>query len=249
MSFIHTDINEKIATVKIIRNKVNALNDAVVDDLTYSLKEIAENSNIKSVVLTGQGSFFSFGFDVPGFMSYPKDSFESYVTKYSELVKNIFMFPKPVIAAINGHAVAGGCVLAVACDRRIMQSGKPRIALNEMTFGSTLFSSVTEPLKYAAGPRNSENIIYSGTMLSAEEAQELGLVDEIYGEEQFEDKVSEVSSIFANKDLRAFASIKQLLKSDALDRIESDEARSISEFVDIWYSESTREQLANIEIR
>ena len=84
---------------------------------------------VGAVVLTGQGSFFSFGFDVPGFMSYPKDSFERYVISYSELVKGIFMFPKPVIAALNGHTVAGGCVLAMACDYRVMVSGKAKIAL------------------------------------------------------------------------------------------------------------------------
>ena len=249
MSLIELKINEKIATITLNRPKVNALNDAVVDELQATFEDVRDNGDINAVVLTGRGSFFSFGFDVPGFMSYPRDSFERYVLRYSELVKNIFMFPKPVIAALNGHTVAGGCVLAMACDYRVMISGKPKIALNEMTLGSSLFSCVTETLKYAVGTKKSEQIVYSGKMHSAEEAHSLGMIDKVASEDQFLKTLTEVAEDFAKKDLAAFASIKKLFKLDTLAKIESDESRSISEFVDIWYSDSTREQLAKIEIR
>lgn len=249
MSFVELKVHENIAKITLNRPKVNALNDTVVDELRATLNDLEHRKDVSVVVLTGQGSFFSFGFDVPGFMSYAKDSFERYVIKYSELVKMIFKFPKPVIAALNGHTVAGGCVLALACDYRVMVSGKAKITLNEMTFGSTLFSCVTEPLKYAVGARKAEQITYSGAMNSAEEALSLGLVDRITSENEFLKVVGEIAEDFNGKDLSAFASVKKLLKSDALARIENDEGRSISEFVDIWYSDSTREQLAKIEIR
>lgn len=249
MSFVELMINGNIATITLNRPKVNALNDDVIEDLKTIFNEVGKNEQVSAVVLIGQGSFFSFGFDVPGFMSYPKDLFERYVVKYSELIKTIFMFPKPVIAALNGYSVAGGCVLALACDYRIMVLGKAKIALNEMTFGSTLFSCVTETLKYAVGPRKAEQIIYLGAMSSAEEALSLGLVDRLAGENEFQSVVEEVAEDFSTKNPTAFASVKKLLKSDVLAKIESDESRSILEFVDIWYSDSTREQLAKIEIR
>ena len=249
MSHTNLKIEEKIATITINRPKVNALNEGVVEEISGDFDNVRNDKNVNAVILTGEGSFFSFGFDVPGFMDYPKDSFERYVLKYSELVKNIFMFPKPVIGALNGHTVAGGCVLAIACDQRVMISGKAKIALNEMTFGSTLFSCVTETLKYAVGPKSSEKIIYSGKMFSADEALELGMVDKIANENEFNSVVQETARNYDSKDLCAFASVKKMLKTETLENIEKHEAETISEFVDIWYSESTRYNLKKIEIR
>ena len=249
MSLIDVNIDERIATITLNRPKVNALNEPLIDELREAFDGAENNGDINSVVLTGEGSFFSFGFDVPGFMSYPKDSFERYVLSYSELIKNIFMFPKPVIAAVNGHAVAGGCVLALACDYRIMVTGKAKISLNEMTFGSTLFSSVVETLRYAVGSKKSEQIIYSGKMFSADEALSMGLVDKTASEEDFISIVEETAQDYSRRDMPAFNSIKKLLKLETLKKIDREEKDSISEFVDIWYSESMRGNLKKIEIR
>ncbi|MGB2692595.1 MAG: enoyl-CoA hydratase/isomerase family protein [Thermodesulfobacteriota bacterium] len=249
MSSVNSKFENKTAIITINRPKVNALNDRLIVELRAAFQNAQSNDYINAVILTGEGSFFSFGFDVPEFVSYPKSSFESYVINYSELIKEIFMFPKPVIAALNGHAIAGGCVLALACDYRVMVSPKAKIALNEMTFGSSLFSCVTETLQYAVGNKNSEKIVYSGKMHSAQEALSLGLIDQIANEDQFSQLVSEVAQDFAGKDKTAFASIKKMLKQETLNRIESRERETISEFVDIWYSQDTRENLKKIEIR
>jgi len=249
MSSVNSKYDNKTAIITINRPKVNALNDRLITELAAAFQNAKSNDYINAVILTGEGSFFSFGFDVPEFMAYPKSSFKSYVIHYSKLIKEIFMFPKPVIAALNGHCIAGGCVLALACDYRVMVSPNAKIALNEMTFGSSLFSSAIETLQYAVGAKNSEKIVYSGKMYSAQEALSLDLIDEIVNEDQFLEVVSEVAQNFAGKDIAAFTSIKNMLKQETLNRIESRERETISEFVDIWYSKSTREQLAKIEIR
>ncbi|GJM16255.1 MAG: putative enoyl-CoA hydratase [Thermodesulfobacteriota bacterium] len=249
MSSVNSKVDNNIAVITLNRPKVNALNDQLIRELKAAFQNAQSNDFITAIILTGEGSFFSFGFDVPEFMAYPKSSFESYVINYSKLIKEIFLFPKPVIAALNGHTVAGGCVLALACDHRVMLSGKAKIALNEMTFGSSLFSCVTETLQYAVGAKNSERIVYSGKMHSAEEALSLGLIDKIANEDEFLQVVSEIAQNFAKKDTKAFASIKKMLKQETLNRITNREQQTISEFVDIWYSDSTRKQLAKIEIR
>ncbi|MCK5390962.1 MAG: enoyl-CoA hydratase/isomerase family protein [Deltaproteobacteria bacterium] len=249
MSLINVKSGEKIATITLNRPKVNALNEPLIDELRAAFDNIENDNDINAVILRGKGSFFSFGFDVPEFMSYPKDSFERYVFSYSDLIKKIFMFPKPVIAALNGHAVAGGCILALGCDYRIMVTGKAKISLNEMTFGSTLFSCVIETLRYAVGSKKSEHIIYSGKMFSAEEALSLGLVDKSASEEDFISIVEETAQDYSRRDMPAFNSIKKLLKMETLKKIEEEEKDTVSQFVDIWYSESMRENLKNIEIR
>lgn len=249
MSYIDLKFDDKLATITLNRPKVNALNNELVDKLREAFQQISSTQNVHAIVLTGRESFFSFGFDVPGFMSYPKDEFQFYVENYNNLIKEVFISPKPVIAALNGHCVAGGCVLALACDYRIMISGKAKIALNEMTFGSTLFSCVTEILKYTVGSKKSEQIIYSGKMYSAEKALNLELIDQVANENEYDDSIRKLTEKFIQKDLAAFASIKKMLKRDTLNNIEKYEEETISEFVDVWYSKSTREQLAKIEIR
>ena len=249
MSYVDLKESDGIATITLRRAPVNALNDQVLDELGAAFHGVAQDESIKAVVLTGEGNFFSFGFDVPGFMSWSKDDFQSYISKFSGLIKDMFMFQKPTIAAINGHAVAGGCVLALACDYRIIKSEKAKIALNEMTFGSTVFSCVTETLKYAVGAREGEKILYSGKMYSAREALSRGLVDKVSGEGEFLPDVTQIAHKFAEKNIKAFSSIKKMLKLDTLNGININEKESISEFVDVWYSDSTREQLSKIEIR
>ncbi len=120
MDFVRLSTADGIATVKIDRPKVNAINEQMVSELRDVFRALALDPGVKAVILTAEGSFFSFGFDIPGFMDYSKDAFLRFVLSFSDLVQRIFVFPKPVIAALNGHTVAGGCILAIACDSRIM---------------------------------------------------------------------------------------------------------------------------------
>ncbi len=248
MNFIHISINENIATIVLNRPKVNALNEAVVEELRECFQKLADDSNVKAVILTGEGSFFSFGLDVPEFLTYSKDSFIKFLTKFTELYSYIFTFPKPVVAALNGHTIAGGCMLAIACDYRLMVSEKAKISLNELTFGSTVFAGSIKMLKFLIGGRNAELALYTGAMYSAEEAKELGLIHEVVSKENLRDSAQRVVGDFAKKDSRAFQSVKMLLRKQAGEEMKRRERDSIIEFADIWYSESTWKNLEKIKI-
>ncbi len=249
MDFVRVSTESGIATVAIDRPKVNAINEQVVSELRDVFLELAVDERVRAVILTGRGSFFSFGFDIPGFMDYPREEFHRFILSFSDLVQRIFVFPKPVIAALNGHAVAGGCVLAIACDRRVMATGKAKIALNELTLGASVFTSIAEILKYTVGPGKAQMLLYTGKMNSAEEALALGLVDKVVSAEEMNDAALAAAQELAGWDVLAFGSVKRLLRKEALDRIESHEKGSVSDFVDIWYSENTWEKLKKIEIR
>lgn len=249
MEYVQLSIDDGIATVAINRPKVNAINEQVVSELTDVFGELALDTQVKAVILTGRGSFFSFGFDIPGFMDYPKEAFHRFIMSFSDLVRRIFVFPKPVIAALNGHTVAGGCVLAIACDGRVMVTGKAKIALNELTLGASVFTSIAEILKYTVGPRKAQLLLYTGKMNSAEEALSLGLVDKVVSVDDLNDAALGAARELAGWDVFAFGSVKRLLRKGVLDIIERHEESTISEFVDIWYSENTWEKLKKIEIR
>jgi enoyl-CoA hydratase/carnithine racemase len=243
MAFHECAVKDGIAKIALARGKVNAINEKVVEELTERLNGLAQDPAVKSAVLTGTGKFFTFGFDIPEFLGYPKEDFIRYLTKFTDLYRLIFMYPKPVIASLNGHTIAGGCMLAIACDYRIMVSGKARISLNEINFGSSLFAGSVDLLKMWLGQRPAEVAAYTGAMYSAEEALKLGLVDKVCSEAELEGETQKAARDFAEKDPAAFASIKKLLRSQLAEAIKARERQSILDFVDIWYSEKTWKNL------
>lgn len=249
MEFHECAVKDGIARIALARGKVNAINEAVVDELTGRLDQLSRDPQVKSVVLTGSGKFFTFGFDIPEFLSYLKPDFIRYLTKFTDLYRLIFTFPKPVIAALNGHAIAGGCMLAIACDYRIMVRGKARISLNEINFGSSLFAGSVDLMKMWLGQRPAEIAAYTGAMYSAEEALEIGLVDRVCPDADLEREAMRAASEFGEKDPAAFASIKGLLRSEIAAQMKAREAQSIREFVEIWYSERTWRNLQDKVIR
>jgi len=246
MTHLHTQQGVFILTLA--RGKVNALNEEMVDHLWERFQTLRDDRECRAVVFTGQGSFFSFGLDVPELYDYPPEAFSRFLTKFTGLYATLFEFPKPVVAAINGHAIAGGCMLATACDYRVMATGKAKISLNEVTFGSSLFAGSIEMLKYVAGQRNAETIALSGRMYSGEEARALGLVDELADGETLAARALAVAREMAGR-AAAYAAIKTILRGPVAERIRQLEADSIRRFVDIWYSPSTREQTKKIQIR
>jgi Delta3-Delta2-enoyl-CoA isomerase len=248
MKFVSVSVDGDIATVLLTRGKVNALIEAVIDEFSDCFHELASDPLVKAVILIGTGKFFSFGFDIPHFMDHSKQDFTRYLTKFTDFYTELFVFPKPVIAALNGHTIAGGCMIATACDYRIMVSGKPRISLNEITFGSSVFAGSVDMLKACVGPQKAESILYSGGMYSAEQALDLGLVNQVSSEENLLQDAKQIAQTFADNGGRAFQSIKHLLRRPVADQMKKKERQSILEFVDIWYSPETRGQIQKIKI-
>jgi len=227
---------------------VNALNGIVVDELRERLKVLEVGQDVKALVLTGYGNFFSFGFDIPEFLSFTKAEFTNFLANFTDLYTYLFLYPKPVVAALNGHTIAGGCMLALACDSRLMAAGKGKISLNEIDFGSSVFAGSTAMLRFWIGSASATKVLYSGAMYSAEEAMSLGLVQEVLTEDQLMFQARRIASDLASKHSPAFASIKSLLRKPIAEEMMQRERASIREFVDIWYSEPTWANLQNIKI-
>ena len=248
MNFILSSKRNGIATVTLQRGKVNALNEPMVEEIVDSFKKLATDTEVKSIIFTGSGKFFSFGFDVPEFLRYPKKDFIRFIEMFTNLYTYLFQFPKPIVAALNGHTIAAGCMLATACDFRLMASGKGKIALNEITFGAPVFAGSAEMLRFWVGSRNAQSILYSGAMYSAEEAFGLGLVDQVSPEDALLDDAVKVAQELAAKDSSAFTIIKKLLRKPVVEEMVKHEKDYILEFADIWFSETTWEKLKKIKI-
>jgi 3,2-trans-enoyl-CoA isomerase len=248
MNFIKVSKESGITTVTMSRGKVNAMNEAFVDELGIVFRELAADEDTKAVILTGDGKFYSFGFDIPEFMEYSKHDFARYLKKFCAMYAQMFLFPKPVIGAINGHATAGGCILALTCDFRMMVTGKAKIALNELNIGAAIFAGCVGMLKYAVGERNAEKILLTGTLYKAEEALRIGLVDSVTSEETLMAGAKEIAEGFSQKNSDAFRAMKNLLRRPTADCFAGSEEDSILDFIEIWYSEPTRKVLKGVVI-
>ncbi len=243
MEHLELSKNGSISTVTLNRGKVNAINERVVEELSGVFHELADDPDVRAIILTGKGYFFTYGFDIPEFLGYTKDDFIRYLKKFTDFYTYLFVYGKPVIAALNGHTIAGGCMLAMACDYRIMVSGKAKISLNEINFGSSLFAGSVEMLKWLAGKRIAATIALCGTMYFPEDACRVGLIDQITTEADLYATAEQVAAQYAEKDPAAFRSIKKLLRKPTADEMTKREMESIVEFVEIWYSENMWKRL------
>ncbi len=248
MGFLSVSHEDGLATVTISRGKVNAFSEPLVEEIDKCFADMQADPAVKGVILRGTGNFFSFGFDVPEFLSYSKTEFTRFITKFGDLCTRVYLFPKPVVAALNGHTVAGGCVLALPCDYRIMVRGKAKIGLNEITFGAPMFTNCVEILRSLVGDRQAERILLLGRLYSAEEARTLGLVDEAVDEVDFEERAKKIAREFTEKDSEPFRIVKRLIRKPVAERIAQGGEQSIREFVDVWYSEKTWRKLQEIKI-
>jgi len=248
MEFVRLSTQDGIAQVRLERGKVNALDDRAVEELSGCFKQLAEDLEVRGSILTGTGKFFSFGFDIPHFLGYSREAFTRYLISFTALYRQLFSHPKPLVAALNGHAVAGGCMLALACDTRIMASGKAKIGLNEIGFGSSVFAGSAEMLAFWLGPRRAEEILLRGMLYTADEAQSIGLVDAVVPEGELIEAARKLVQQHASKEPAAFRSIKALLRKPVIDAAAAREPQSIREFVEIWYSAPTWKKLQEIKI-
>lgn len=249
MSFLKIEREEGVATVTMARGKVNAINEGLVEELQENLVRLERDPGISGIILTGQGKFFSFGLDIPELYEYAPERFRSFLEKFTGLYTKMFLFRKPLVAAINGHAIAGGCMLTLPADYRIMASGKGRIALNEINLGSSVFAGSVAMLKLCVGVKSATKILKSGAMFSAESAYELNLVDKVVEPDELAEIANNKVHEFIEKDATAYGSIKRLIRQPVAEQMIRYEPSSLDEFIDIWYSENTQAKLRQVEIR
>jgi 3-hydroxypropionyl-coenzyme A dehydratase len=172
--------NIDIAIIKINRPEVlNALNKEIMTELSQAIDIVSTDDGIKVIVITGTGErSFCAGADIRYVVNVDPVEAERYATFIHTLLNKIENLQKPVIAAINGYALGGGCELALACDIRIASSNA-KIGQTEVTIGIPPGWGGTQRLLRIVGPAKAKELIYTGKMITAEEAARIGLVNKV----------------------------------------------------------------------
>ena len=196
MAFVEVTKKDHIAVVTMNRPEaLNALNEQVLRDLNAALDAVEANDEVLVVILTGAGRSFVAGADI-GQM---KDLTPVQAKKFGSYGNQVFLklenFPKPVIAAVNGFALGGGCELSMACDIRLA-SEKAKFGQPEVGLGITPGFSGTQRLPRRVGVAKAKELIFSGKQIGAEEAKRIGLVNEVYAAEELLNKAVEMAKSF-----------------------------------------------------
>lgn len=233
------DIEERsgITVLRMRHGKVNALDIELLRAITDAMRDADRNG---AVVITGDGPAFSAGVDLQRIVDGGQPYVREFIPALSQAFMAIFDHPRPVVAAVNGHAIAGGCVIAAACDLRLMSQG--RIGLAELSVGVPFPTSAMEILRHAIGPTVG-HLVLTASLLDATQARSIGLVHDIATADTLLDSACAQARKMGEIPAEVFSFSKGQLQQPARDRIA---ARSGDDdaVMAMWSSNRTREAVS-----
>lgn len=231
---LHQSIHDGILTVRLERGKANALDRDLLHALAGALDAFERDPGIHAAVLTGTGSIFCAGVDLYRVLDGGADYARAFVPLLTSTLHRLFACPKPVVAAINGHAIAGGCVLAAACDYRLMADGPGTIGVPELTVGIPFPLVAIEILRFATSTAHLQELVYRGTTYSTSAAYERGLVDEVVSPDVLADRAIAVARRLASEPVARFRLTKQQLRAPTIAAIAAHGAQTDAAVLAEW---------------
>lgn len=234
---IETADYDGIAVLTLDNGPVNALDLELLSAVPGSLAAVAD---ARAVVLTGSGRSFSAGVDLKRIIDGGPPYVEKFLPALSLAMLTVFEHPKPVVAAVNGHALAGGCVLAAACDTRLMSGGT--IGLTELAVGAPFPTVPLEIMRHAVGPALDAMVLGAGR-LTPDQAMSIGLVHEVLEPDQLLATALRRADGLCGAPADVFALAKRQLHGPARGRIDTAGPSDDPQVLKIWSSERTRQTL------
>jgi enoyl-CoA hydratase len=248
MTSIREEKTDGLLIVTMSRGKANALNAGMVDELNSVLAQSYAHDVYGVVLASDRPNFFSGGFDVKEVFQYNRAAMTSFFGAFMDLYETLFHLPKPVVAALSGHAVAGGAVLALACDVRVMAEGPFRFALNEVNLGIVLPPGIIRMAMDAVGTRHARELFLGGETLAPSRALEIGLVSELAEPDQVLERAVAHARALVAKPRGAFGVIKQTLIEVSGHAPAGSDRQHLGRFIDLWFQpESTERRQILIE--
>lgn len=238
----------RIREIQLDRAPANALNRELVDSLTDALLEAAESS--QAVVVSGRPGMFSGGLDVPTLLQQDRAGMADFWRAFASLTRTIAHMPVPTVFALNGHCPAGGIVLALYGDYRIMSAGKYKTGMNEVQVGLVVSPVIKNAAVRLMGPHATARILVPGSMLSPEEALAIGLVDELAeNPEAVVSRAIEYCEMLVSLPSHAMLATRALVRED-LHALFNDERKvGVDEFLNLWFSDQTQQTLTAMVAR
>ncbi len=232
-----------IRTLRLARPPVNALDSALLARLDAELAA-APGAGARGLILTGGGGRYCAGLDVAELAALDEPSLARFLRVFFAALTRMAESPIPIAAAINGHSPAGGAVLALFCDRRVMADGDYLIGLNEVQVGLYPGAMIHQVLARAVGVRVAAEMLPAGQLLNAKAALAVGLVDELAPLEAVEARARAWLERMLALPPRAYALTRALVRADLIGAIRAHGLEEIGAAARLWSEPETRATLA-----
>lgn len=237
--------HDNIRELQLARAPVNALNPTLVQLLRQAV-ESAPGEGAEGLILSGGEKVFSAGLDLPELLTLDRDAMYEFWREFFRLCASLARSPIPVVAAIGGHSPAGGAVLAILCDYRVMAHGPFRIGLNETQVGLIVPDCIQLALRRIIGRYRAERLLVAGSMLESEQALAAGMVDELATVEQVRQRAHVWLRNLLALPRRAMLGTRTMARADLSDAFADLDALPVNDFLDGWFHPDTQAVLQQV---
>jgi enoyl-CoA hydratase/carnithine racemase len=244
METIRTENRDGVTVVTLNRGTTNAINRQLVAELTGTLRQIKGDSDARGAVLTSSNEkFFSIGLDIPQLFELNREDFGLFYRAFNRLCIDLYTLPKPLVAAITGHATAGGCILALCCDYRFIAEGRKLMGMNEIKLGVPVPYPIDCIFRQLVGVRIAREVVDSGEFYTSDELIGVGMVDQVLPAEQVVPKSIEKVRLLGSYPQEAV----EMIKRNRTEAVEAEILARLKEreefFIECWYLDEVRKRL------
>ena len=244
MEYLQIEKKKDYVIVQMNRPKVNAINEQMVAEIRQTFQALEKDDSCRGVILTGIPNFFSAGLDVIELFDYDEARMRDFFIAFGSLHVEMVRFTKPFICAITGHSPAGGCVMSITADYRVMAEGpKYSIGLNEIAVNIQISRNLIEAYAYWLGRSKANQFVLDGKLLSTQEAFDYGLVDQICPLDEVLEQAEKKMQQYILADANIFKNTKKKLRNNWLTNLVFDEAE-LEEAIKIWWNPEVRMKMA-----
>jgi len=246
MKTLQLAVNERMALIGFDRGKSNAINFEMLQELKSLLKNIEQDDTIAGIIIHGKERFFSSGLDLIELYDYDETQIRKFWQLFLEVVDSLVSFKKPSVAAISGHSPAGGCVIALCCDYRIMNEGDFIIGLNEIPVGLVVPARIFSLYRFWLGERRAYQYLMEGKLLNPTEALQHGLIDQVVPAEKLRSEAEKKLSTYIQFDANAWSQTKLNIRRQLITDFSKPDDEMLDTLLKQWWNPSTRSILKTI---
>lgn len=238
MNLVSIESHEHANIIRLNNGPTNSLTAKLVAELAEALAHASQDD--KGLVLAGGEKFFSIGLDLPQVLNFDRPAMEDYWRRFEQLQLDLLTMDVPTACAIRGHATAGGMILSLTTDLRLVAEGKTLMGLNELHIGIMVPYLTHLMLEHRLGTQKAIDMEYSGRFISPDVAKKLGYAEEVLPSDQVEQRALELVSKMAQIPRKAFIGSKDGITRFIQERFMALRDEKEQVLLDSWFDEGTQ---------
>jgi 3,2-trans-enoyl-CoA isomerase len=243
MNTLQVTVQDKLATITLDRGRSNPINSEMINELIATVKDLETNDNVGGLIITGKEGFFSVGIDLIEVYDYDEEQSREFWSSFLLMQSTLSAFKKPFVTAITGHCPAGGCIIAICSDYRIMASGQFIIGLNEIPVGIIVPEAVFHLYSFWLGSRKAYQYLLEGKLLNVEEALKDGLIDEVCAPEDVLATAEKKIRQYMKLNPATWSQSKLNLRKELHSQLQKENSDTLDKMLLQWWAPETRSSL------